>query len=49
VLVKDLYFMFSVLLPMHAYQKREVHAIRTDFSASTFSDHMVLLRVFQVI
>lgn len=38
----------SVLLPAYASQKREVHAIRTDFAASAYSDHMVLLRVFQV-
>ncbi|XP_052792916.1 3'-5' RNA helicase YTHDC2-like isoform X2 [Mya arenaria] len=35
------------LLPAWASQKREVHIIRRDYAANSFSDHMALLRVFQ--
>ena len=42
-------YFISVLLPPLPFQKREVQALRKEFSAGTFSDHMVLLRAFQVI
>ena len=38
----------SVLLPPLPFEKRNVTALRKEFSAGTYSDHMVLLRAFQV-
>ncbi|XP_060581690.1 3'-5' RNA helicase YTHDC2-like [Ruditapes philippinarum] len=35
------------LLPQQPSEKRQVGMIRNDFSASTFSDHMTVLRLFQ--
>ena len=40
--------LITVVLPAQAYQKRAAAAIRRKFAAGTFSDHMALLRAFQV-
>lgn len=36
------------ILPAEPRQKRELHLVRQKFAAGSFSDHMVLLRAFQV-
>lgn len=38
----------SVILPKHPSQRRACHQVRKKYAANTFSDHMALLRAFQV-
>ena len=48
MLPRNDYIFITVLLPAQPSEKRQVGTIRHDFAASTYSDHMTLLRLFQV-
>ena len=38
----------TVVIPMSAYLRREAQKVRRSFADKTFSDHMCVLRAFQV-
>jgi len=44
-----LWYLYAVVLPTQPYQKRAAAMSRRRFAAGTHSDHMALLRAFQVL